>query len=114
MVHRFFIETYTQKMKNKIRSIVLIFMIVSPIILWFLPADFFDSGEYITCPSVAFFNTECFGCGMTRAVMHFHHFQYPEAFFFNYGVIVVYPLLFLLWVQAFIELRRMWNASQQK
>ena len=77
----------------KYTSIVLLFL--SPIILLILPADFFDSGNTI-CLSVFFFDVEYYGCGMTRELMHFIHFEFNKAMEFNKLVILVFPFLFLL------------------
>lgn len=80
-----------------IDKIWVVLLALTPIVLWILPADFFDHGEVILCPSRLFFNIECFGCGMTRAIQHFHHFEFQEAFYYNYGSIVVYPGLVFVW-----------------
>lgn len=70
---------------------------LAPIVLWILPADFFNDSKIILCPSRLFFDFECWGCGMTRAVMHFHHFDFTEAIYYNYGVVLAYPALVLIW-----------------
>jgi hypothetical protein len=75
-----------------------------PIALWLLPSTFFDQGETI-CPSKRFFGIECFGCGMTRAVMHFHHFDFSKAIFYNYGVVAIYPALVVIWL---VWVRKTW------
>jgi hypothetical protein len=75
----------------------LIALISTPIILWLLPGDYFDNGSFIVCPSKRFFNFECLGCGMTRAVMHFHHFEFDDAVYFNKGSFVIYPALVIVW-----------------
>ena len=75
----------------------LILLLLTPIILWILPAGFFDESEVIICPSRLFFSIECFGCGMTRAVMHMHHLEISEAVFYNTGVLVIYPALVFVW-----------------
>ncbi|MBU6343137.1 MAG: DUF2752 domain-containing protein, partial [Bacteroidetes bacterium] len=59
---------------GKIRDyLYLAFLVIAPVTILILPADFFDNGPTI-CPSKRFFNVECLGCGMTRAVMHLVHF----------------------------------------
>jgi hypothetical protein len=75
----------------------LVLLLAAPIVLWILPGNFFDNGELIVCPSRAFFDIECLGCGMTRAVMHFHHFEFDDAVYFNRGVLLIYPALVVLW-----------------
>lgn len=72
-------------------------LLLCPIVLWVLPGDIFDNTGIEICPSKAFFDFECLGCGMTRAVMHLHHFQFQDAIFFNYGVVVIYPALVVVW-----------------
>ena len=79
---------------------------VFPILLWLLPAGFFDRTGLELCPSKYFFDIECFGCGITRAVMHLHHFDWREAVYYNNLVVVVYPALVATW---FIWWRAAWR-----
>lgn len=94
-------ETNTKLVKTfpgkTLNSVWFAALMLTPIILWILPADIFDKTGYELCPSQMFFNVECFGCGITRAVMHLHHFDWETAFYFNYGVVWVYPFLVFLW-----------------
>ncbi len=75
----------------------LTLLLVFPFVLWLLPSVFFDESEVIVCPSRLFFGIECFGCGMTRGVMHMHHFEWAEALYYNLGSPFVYPALIALW-----------------
>ena len=75
----------------------IIAMCLFPIVLWLMPSDFFDHGGIELCPSKAFLNIECPGCGLTRATMHMHHFEWQEAIYYNIGIVVIYPLLILVW-----------------
>lgn len=84
-------------MKKYIDWTWLVLLLLTPLVLWLLPGDFFDNTGIEICPSKAFFNVECFGCGMTRAVMHLHHFQFEDAIFYNYGVVAIYPGLVVVW-----------------
>jgi hypothetical protein len=34
---------------------------------------------------------------MTRAVMHFHHFEFDDAIYFNRASFIVYPALVVVW-----------------
>ncbi|MCF8237216.1 MAG: DUF2752 domain-containing protein [Saprospiraceae bacterium] len=82
-----------------IQIIWLIGLLATPLVLWILPSNQFDSETgLIMCPSRRFFDVECYGCGMTRAVMHLHHLEWSDALFFNYGVIIVYPGLIIFWL----------------
>ncbi len=91
MVKRFFENKIIKKL-----SALILFLI--PVLLFILPVDYFDSGQSV-CLSVLFFDLECYGCGMTRAVMHFIHFDFKEAIEYNELVLAVLPLLFLLWLK---------------
>ena len=73
------------------------------IVLLFLPADYFDEGDSV-CLSKSMFNVECYGCGMTRAVMHLIHFNFLEAYQYNKLAFIVVPLLIFLIVSDFIKL----------
>ena len=84
-------------MKNTKDKIWLALLLLEPIVLWLLPGDFFDNTGIEICPSKAIFNIECLGCGMTRAVMHMHHFEFSDAIFYNYGVVAIYPALVVVW-----------------
>ncbi|MCS6929787.1 MAG: DUF2752 domain-containing protein [Saprospiraceae bacterium] len=76
----------------------LAILVVVPITLLLLPADFFDKGESI-CPSKRFFDVECLGCGMTRAVMHLLHLDFEMALYYNAGSFIVAPALGFIWLQ---------------
>jgi len=85
--------------KNK-RKIILLFvrvcvLLLLSIVLIILPADFFDSGQSI-CLSVVFFNKQCYGCGMTRAIQHLIHLDFKNAYCFNKLSFIVFPLLVYL------------------
>ncbi len=73
-------------------------LLLTPIILWILPSDFFDNSDVVLCPSRLFFDIECYGCGMTRAVMHMHHLEIEDAIYYNYGVVAIFPALVFVWV----------------
>ena len=77
--------------------------ILIPFILILRPADFFDRGETV-CLSRLLAGIECYACGLTRATMHFIHFEFSTAWSYNKLVFIVVPMLFPLWVKAFYEL----------
>lgn len=83
--------------KKWITWIWLILLLAVPLTLWVLPAAFFDDTGVATCPSVLFFNAECLGCGMTRAIMHFHHLRFDDAVYYNRASFLIYPALVIVW-----------------
>ena len=91
-------------MKNKFyyNIALLCFLVVFPFILLILPANFFDNGKSI-CLSQILAGEECFGCGMTRGIMHLIHLEFEEAFAYNMLSFIVLPLLCLIWIMRFIK-----------
>jgi hypothetical protein len=75
----------------------LVFLILAPVVILILPVDYFDYGSTI-CPSKRFFNVECFGCGMTRAVMHLVHLDFDSAIYYNKASLILAPVLGAFWV----------------
>ena len=92
-------------MKNILYKLYFIILITLPIILLFLPADFFDLGDSI-CLSVFLFDVECYACGMTRAIQHLIHFNFNQAIEYNILSLLVFPLLLYMY---FKELRRVYK-----
>jgi len=71
-------------------------LLATPVVLWILPADQFDEGRSM-CPSVLLFDLECYGCGTTRAIQHFHHFEFGDAMYFHSLSPLIYAFLVFLW-----------------
>ena len=88
---------------NIFKIIIIIILLSGPLILFILPADYFDQGQS-ACFSVVFFDLECYGCGMTRAIMHLIHFELFRALEYNKLVILVFPLLLLWWLKLVFSL----------
>jgi hypothetical protein len=76
--------------------------LVLPIILLILPANYFDEGQSV-CLSLLLANTECYGCGMTRAIMHLIHLNLNQALYFNKLSLAVLPLLIVVWAKYFFK-----------
>lgn len=82
-----------------------IIIILAPIVLLFLPEDFFDKGESV-CLSVQLANIECYACGMTKAIMHIIHFDFTKAYEFNKLSFIVFPMLGILWLKAIYDIQK--------
>lgn len=92
----------------------LLVLLILPLILFLLPAHFFDKGQSV-CLSVLLFDTTCYGCGITRAVQHAIHFDFKTAYTYNKLVVVVLPLLIYVWsVEVFKLYRRLKNPHEKK
>jgi hypothetical protein len=85
-------------LRKKLEWAWLVALLIFPIALWILPADFFDGeGGVVVCPSRLFFDFECYGCGMTRAITHLHHGQLEDAVYYNLLSPIVYIALVVMW-----------------
>lgn len=90
--------------KNGKHIIKLLFYIAMPTVLIALPKDFFDTGQTV-CLSQKIFDIECYGCGMTSAIMHLVHLDFEVAYAYNMLSFLVFPILSFLWAKwAFKEL----------
>jgi len=76
--------------------------IAFPAFLLLSPASLFDDGPPI-CFSIIFLGRECFGCGLTRSIMHLIHFEFQEAYFYNAMGFVVFPALAWFWGKGFLK-----------
>lgn len=88
-------------------------MVIIPIVVLILPADFFDSGQDL-CLSKLLAGMECYGCGMTRAMMHLTHFEFQEAWEFNKLIYIVSPIIGYLWIKEFIDEMNYWKRINKK
>jgi hypothetical protein len=50
---------------------------------------------------------KCYGCGITRAVQHFIHFDFATAWQYNKLVVAVVSLLLIVWVQELIRVKKL-------
>lgn len=94
---------------------VITALLVLPIMLFLLPANYFDQGETL-CPSKRLLDIECLGCGLTRGVQHFIHFDFETAWEFNKLTFIVMPLGIFYWMyvlrKTYLDLKE--QNSQQK
>lgn len=95
--------TPKQRIFKSIATLVII--ILSPIIIFLLPENYFDKGESV-CISKLIFNQECYACGMARACKHLLHLNFEQAFIYNMASIIVLPILSLIWVKWFFDERK--------
>ncbi len=91
-------SVYIEKNKKKIGYALITLLLLVGIVLFLLPADYFDTGTP-KCVSVILFDINCYGCGMTRGIMHLIHFEFESAWEFNKLSFIVFPLLvyMILW-----------------
>ncbi|GAB4132491.1 MAG: hypothetical protein Fur0041_03860 [Bacteroidia bacterium] len=84
------------KLIKFIKATAILIWIAVPFLLWFLPADYFDTGR-AACLSKVLLDRECPGCGLTRAVQHAMHFEFTAAWEFNKLVVIIFPLMVMIY-----------------
>lgn len=88
------------KLVYQIKSIGLL---ISPVALYLVPLNWIKH-QHTICLYKNITGHNCYGCGMTRAVLSALHFQYENAFNYNKLVIVVFPLLIFIWVKTVVKI----------
>ncbi len=100
-------------MSKKTGLIILVTgMIIGPLALMIIPFDTFDYGESI-CPSKLLFDSECPGCGTTRATMRIFHFRFAEAWQFNRLSFITVPLIGFLYIRILYKLIKRIRAKSE-
>ena len=93
------LETKKLYLKVKIAGILVI-----PAILFFIPVEWLEKQPSL-CLFKCITGRECYGCGMTRAVLSTLHFRFIDAFDYNKLVIIVLPLLIYIWIKYLLKTR---------
>ncbi|MFN0188449.1 MAG: DUF2752 domain-containing protein [Bacteroidia bacterium] len=83
-------------LKKKILVVYFVGLLLIPLVLIILPVDFFDQGQSL-CLSVLLLDTQCYSCGMTRAIQHIIHLDFKSAYSLNKISFIVLPVLSIVW-----------------
>jgi len=84
---------------NRFHRVIFCGLLLLPLVLIAMPANFFDDTGVVICLSRLVFDMECYACGLTRAVQHAMHLDFATAFAYNKLVVLVLPLLFGVWIK---------------
>jgi hypothetical protein len=76
---------------------LLAFLMITPLILLILPANFFDTGKSI-CLFTNLSGYTCPGCGLTRGIMHLIHFDLETAYAYNMLSFIILPIMLIWWI----------------
>ncbi len=85
-----------------LRYLKVILISLFPFILRLLPLEWIRNQQSI-CLIKNITGHECWGCGMTRAVLSVINFQFTDAWLYNKLVIIVLPLLVWIWAKTLYE-----------
>jgi hypothetical protein len=90
------------------KNIILLFAyIILPIILFFIPLEWLNK-QHSICLIKNIFGVECYGCGITRAIISGVQLDFNKAIEYNKMVIIVLPLFIYEW---FKKLKLTFNKS---
>ncbi len=88
----------------------LSFFIGMPLLFVIIPTSFFEKHSF--CLFQNLFNFSCPGCGITRALSCFFHLEFTQGFYYNKGIVAVFPLL-VIWTSKniFLLLKKLKSVS---
>ena len=95
------------KSNNSKNFILLLVYILLPIILFFIPLEWLNK-QHSICLIKNIFGVECYGCGITRAIILGVQLDFNKAIEYNKMVIIVLPLFIYEW---FKKLKLIFNKS---
>jgi hypothetical protein len=84
---------------NQLYSIVILIM---PILLYFIPVEWLNKQATI-CLFKNILGIECYGCGITRAIISGVQLNLRSAFQYNQMIVIVLPLLTYIWIRTLIS-----------
>jgi hypothetical protein len=80
-------------------SVKLSLVILLPVLLFFIPVDWLN-GQHTLCLFKNLTGRECWGCGITRAIISAVQFHFEAAFHYNKLIVIVLPLLLYEWIKT--------------
>jgi hypothetical protein len=81
----------------------IIFNILVLLLIYITPLEWIHKQNSI-CLIKNLFGIECFGCGITRAVISILHFKFIKALDYNVLVVIVFPLIVYYWLRYLNQL----------
>lgn len=73
-----------------------------PFALYLVPKQYIFDNEHTLCLIKNIFGTECYGCGITRALFSILYFDIRSAIGYNPLVIFVFPIMVYLWIKLIV------------
>ena len=82
-------------------------VVLLPLALYFIPRESLFEHTHTLCLVHNLTGEECWGCGMTRALVSLLYLDFDAAWAYHRGVVVVAPLLVWIWAKwIYNEVRR--------
>lgn len=89
-------KSWADIIRKKIYFLKFCGFLLLPIVLFFVSIDNLD-GKLTICLFKNIFGNECYGCGITKAVISAIQLDFVRAFNYNKLIIIVMPLLVYFW-----------------
>jgi hypothetical protein len=96
-------DVYWLKDKKQFRLIKACGLLLFPVVLYLIPLEWLKN-QHSICLFKNLTGYECYGCGMTRAILSAIHFQFENAFQYNKLFLIVLPVLIYIWAKNLINL----------
>jgi hypothetical protein len=87
---------YQFRENKKYRLLRLIVLFVLPVVLYFIPIDWLEH-QHSICLFKNIVGIECWGCGITRALVSAIQFDFLSAWLYNKLIVIVLPFLVYVW-----------------
>jgi len=91
------------KDNNQLQQLKRVGVSIIPIALYLIPLDWIKH-QHTICLYKNITGHDCYGCGITRAILSALHFQFQEAFDYNKLVVLVLPLLIYIWIKTMLPM----------
>ena len=98
--------THKENFKNALLICKLCVLFLLPFLLSMLSLDELE-GKRSICLFKNLFGIECYGCGITKAVIAATQLDFIRAFNYNKLIVIVMPLVLYLWGKEIIKCVKM-------
>jgi hypothetical protein len=78
-------------------------LMLIPVVLYLIPLEWLKN-QHSICLFKYITGHECYGCGMTRAILSSIHFHFTDAFLYNKLFLIVLPVLTYIWAKKIVNL----------
>ncbi len=93
-----------ESIRNSIfKHLLSILIVLTPLLLYFIPIEWVNKQPSI-CLFKNIFGFDCYGCGITRAIICGVQLNFKSAIEYNQMILLVFPILSYIWVKTAISL----------
>jgi len=87
------------------QKLMLLGVISIPVVLFFIPMAWLEGAGTI-CLFKNIFGVECWGCGITRAIVSMAQLEPKKAIEYNWAVVIVFPIFCWVWIKWVIKISK--------